>query len=133
MQIALNKKTAGLVDRRFIAFYVRFQTNRWPADRRFWRPDWQFPLRKPCKLLAAHRMLQLLDRLGFDLPHALARDLEDAAHLFQGVGVAVAQAVAQADDLPLAVGERLEQAFDLLPQQAIAGRRARGFRCRRPR
>ena len=53
------------------------------------------------------------DRLGFDLPDAFAGDLEDAADFFQRVAVAVAQAVAQADDLPLAVGERLEQLFDL--------------------
>ena len=66
-------------------------------------------------------MLQFFDRLGLDLPHALAGDLEDAAHLFQGVGVAVAQAVAQADDLPLAVGERFEQGFDAFAKQFIAG------------
>ena len=65
------------------------------------------------QVLAADGVLQLGDGFGFDLPHALAGDLEDAADFFQRVGVAVAQAVTQADDLPLAVGERLEQLFDL--------------------
>src|SRR3954454_13540564 len=41
-----------------------------------------------------HRVLQLADRLGLHLPHALAGDLEDAADLFQRVGVAVADPVA---------------------------------------
>src|SRR5262245_42247337 len=63
-----------------------------------------------------HGVLQLADRLGFDLPHTLARDLEDAADLFERVRVAILQAVAKADDLALAPGERLQQAFDFLPQ-----------------
>ncbi len=48
------------------------------------------------QLPAPHGVLQLANGLGFDLADALAGDLEDAADLFQRVGVAVAQAVAQA-------------------------------------
>ena len=65
------------------------------------------------QVAAADRVLQLADGLGLDLPDALAGDLEDVADFFQRVGVAVAQAVAELDDLALAVGQRLQQLFDL--------------------
>ena len=65
------------------------------------------------QVFAAIGMLQLRDRLGFDLPNPFAGDFEDAADLFERVGVAVIQPIAQPNDLPLAVGERLEQRFDL--------------------
>src|SRR5687768_11305618 len=64
-------------------------------------------------------MLQLLDGLGFDLPHALARDLEDAADFFERVGVTIAQPVTKANDLALAIGQRLEQALDLVLENAV--------------
>src|SRR5437879_4175280 len=70
---------------------------------------------------APHGMLELADGFGLALPDALPRDLENPADLFQRVGVAVLQAVPQANDLPLPPGERLEQAFDLLPQDAVVG------------
>ena len=54
---------------------------------------------KALELLAPHRVLQLADGLGFDLADAFAGHFEDAAHLFQGVGVTVTQAVPQLDDL----------------------------------
>ena len=50
-------------------------------------------------------LLQLADGLGFDLADAFAGDGEDLADFFQRVGVAVGQAVAQAEDFPLAVVE----------------------------
>jgi hypothetical protein len=59
-------------------------------------------------------VLELADGLGLDLADALAGDLEDAADLFEGVGVAVADAVAELDDLALAVGQRLEHLLDAL-------------------
>jgi hypothetical protein len=71
----------------------------------------------------SHRMLQLAHGLGLDLAHALARDLEDAADLFERVGVAVADAVAQLDDLALAEGQRLSTSFDALLQHLVGGRR----------
>ena len=59
-------------------------------------------------------MLELSDGFGFDLSDALAGDFEDAADLFERVGVAVADAVTQSrrgrltvlDDLALAVRQR---------------------------
>src|SRR5207253_6955274 len=78
-------------------------------------------LQKAFEVHAADGMLQLADGLGLDLADALARDLEDAADLFERVGVAVLQAVAEADDLPLAPGERLQQMLNLLPQDAVIG------------
>src|SRR5207248_2767009 len=44
------------------------------------------PVEEALKLAAANRMLQLADRLGFDLANAFPSYLEDAAHLFEGVG-----------------------------------------------
>src|SRR5690606_14120506 len=73
------------------------------------------------QLLAAHGVLQFANGLGFNLADAFPGHFEDAAHLFQGVGVAVAQAVAELDDLALAPGERLEQVIDLGPQHAARG------------
>ena len=64
-------------------------------------------------------MLKFPHSFGFDLPHAFACDFEDPAHLLQRVGVAVAQSVAQPDDLPFPVGEGLEQAFDFFAKQLI--------------
>ncbi len=55
----------------------------------------------------AIRLLQLADGLGFDLPDALAGDREDLADFFERVGVAVGQAVAEPQDLALAVVELL--------------------------
>src|SRR5438309_2276803 len=72
-------------------------------------------------------MLQLADRLGFNLPHAFARDLKDAAYLFQRVGVAVAQAVAELDDLTLAIGERLEDLLDFVLEHFLRGGAHRRF------
>ena len=64
------------------------------------------------EVLAAAGLLQLADGLGLDLADTFAGHLEDVAHLFQGVAVAVAQAVAELDNLPLAVAERLEHLGD---------------------
>ena len=49
-----------------------------------------------------------------DLAHALTRHLEDATDFFERVGVAVADAVAELDDLALAVGEGFEHLVDAL-------------------
>jgi hypothetical protein len=53
-------------------------------------------------------VLELADGLGLDLADALAGDLEDPADLLERVGVAVADAVAELDDLALAEGQRVE-------------------------
>src|ERR1022692_4448459 len=73
------------------------------------------------ELSAADRMLQFADCLRLDLADALAGHLEDSAHLFERVGVTVAQAVAQLDDLALAVGQRLEDVFDLVLEHFLRG------------
>src|SRR5258706_11610659 len=74
----------------------------------------QYPARQePFQLSRPHRVLQLPDRLGFNLPHAFARHLEDSADFFQRIRIPIADAVAQLDDLALAVGERLKHLLDL--------------------
>ncbi len=55
------------------------------------------------ELFAAGRGLKLADSLGFDLTDSLAGHLEDVAHFFEGVAIAVAEPVAELDDLPLAI------------------------------
>src|SRR5438552_785937 len=57
------------------------------------------PRQEAFQLARPHGVLELADGLGLHLPHALARHLEDAADFLQRVGVAVADAVAQLDDL----------------------------------
>src|SRR5262249_49182649 len=74
------------------------------------------------ELPAANGMLQLADGLGLDLPDALARDLEDPADLLQRVSVAVAQAVAELDDLTLPVRQGLEHLVDLVLEHLLGGR-----------
>src|SRR5437016_4284529 len=54
----------------------------------------QHPTRqKSFQLPRPHRVLKLPNRLRLNLANALARHLEDAAHFFQRIGVAVADAV----------------------------------------
>ena len=73
-------------------------------------------------MLAPHRVLELADRLGFDLPHPFAGNLEDPADFFQGVRIAISQAVSETDDLPLSVGKGLEEPFDSLSEHLVRGR-----------
>src|SRR5262245_18944185 len=73
------------------------------------------------ELARPHGVAQLAHGLGLDLAHALARHAEDATDLFQGVGIAVADAVAQLDDLALAEGERVEHLVDALAQHLVPG------------
>src|SRR3954470_13353400 len=79
------------------------------------------PRQKPFELARPDRVLQFADRFRFDLTHALARDLEDAADFFERVGVAVADAVAELDDLALAVRQGLEHLLDLVLQHLLRG------------
>src|SRR4051794_11912772 len=60
------------------------------------------------QVAAADRMLKLAYGLGFDLPHALASHGKNLADLFQRVGVAVGQAVAEFEDFAFAVVELFE-------------------------
>src|SRR3954467_12381632 len=53
---------------------------------------------------------------GFDLADALTREVERLADLFERPRLATIEAEAQAQDLPLALVERLQQPLDLLRQ-----------------
>src|SRR5262249_13369732 len=77
------------------------------------------PIHKALELPGPDRVLELADRLGLDLSHALARHLENAADLLEGVGVAIADAVAELDDLPLAVGQRPQHLLDPLLEHVL--------------
>src|SRR5947208_1870430 len=77
-------------------------------DRRGWLSTTHGAVEEALELATAYRMLQLADRLGLDLADAFPSDFENAAHFLQRVGVAVAQAVTELDDLALAVGQSLE-------------------------
>jgi len=73
------------------------------------------------------RVLQLADRFGFDLPNAFAGHLEDASDFFEGVGVTVAETVAQFDDLALANTSRSLRRFDLVLEHLVRGGVDGGF------
>src|ERR1041384_4818050 len=73
------------------------------------------------ELLAAGGLLALADGFGFDLANAFAGDLEDVADFFEGVAVAVAEAVAELDDLALAVAQGLEDLVDPAAEHLLAG------------
>src|SRR5258706_16346567 len=60
------------------------------------------------QLLRARRMAQLAKRFRFDLPDALAGDVERAADLFERVLGAVADTEAHLEDLLLARRERAQ-------------------------
>src|SRR5262249_37073424 len=78
-------------------------------------------LEEALELSAPHGVLELADGLGLDLADAFARHLEDAADLLEGVGVAVAEAVAELYDLALAVGQGLQDLVDLLLEHLLGG------------
>src|SRR5262247_2457203 len=60
------------------------------------------------ELLRARRMAQLAERLGLDLPDALARDGEILADLLERVLAPVREAEAEAQDLFLARRQRVQ-------------------------
>src|SRR5262245_33601498 len=86
-----------------------------------------FLIQEADKFLAAAGLLEFPYGLGLDLADALARHLEDVTDFFQRVAVAVAQTVAQLDDLPLAVTERLEDLVDPRAEHLLAGAGGRAF------
>src|SRR5205823_3688754 len=80
----------------------------------------QHPTRQePFQLARPHRVLKLPDRLRFNLPHALARHFEDSAYFFQRVRIPIANAVAQLDDLALAIRQRLKHLLDLVLEHLL--------------
>src|SRR6266545_868623 len=68
------------------------------------------------ELLGARGMAELAERLGLDLPDALARDREVLPHLFQGVLAAVREPEAEAQHLFLARGQRVQHLVGLLAE-----------------
>src|ERR1041384_2518315 len=68
---------------------------------RIWRDDISSSLilDKRLEALAARRMAQLAERLGFDLPDTLARHLEVLTHFLESVVALLADAEAHAEDL----------------------------------
>ena len=66
-------------------------------------------------------MLQLLQRLAFNLAHSLTSYLEDATDFLKRVGVSIANAVAQFQNFALAIRERLQHIIDALTKQLVAG------------
>src|SRR5436190_9539833 len=69
---------------------------------------------RPLELMVFERTPQLLECSGLDLPHPLARDTEVLACLRQRARHAVIEAVADAEDLLLALTERAQQSIELL-------------------
>src|SRR5262250_422299 len=74
------------------------------------------------QLAAARWMAQLAQRLGFDLPDALARDGEALADFLERVLAAVADAEPHLDDLLLARRERLEHRLGLFLEVQVDDR-----------
>ena len=64
------------------------------------------------QLLGFGEVLELLERVVFDLANALARDVERAPDLLEGVRVLAAEAVAQLEHAALAVAEVLERVLE---------------------
>src|SRR5688572_22164111 len=115
--------------RRSYTFFIESPTKKPPVVTTggFGKPLAAYAVEEALELPASDRMLQLADGLGLDLADAFARDLEDAAHLFERVGVAIAQAIAQLDDLALAVGQGLEHVVDLVLEHFLGGGADRRF------
>src|SRR5262245_36681350 len=80
------------------------------------------------QLSGSYRMLKLTNRFRFHLTHAFARHFEDAPDFLERVGVAVADAVAQLDDLALAVRQGLEHLLDLVLEHLLGSALYRIFR-----
>ena len=66
------------------------------------------------ELAEARRVTELADRLGLDLADALASDLEDRGRPLRACGVAIAEAVAEFDDLPFALRQAGQHLVHLL-------------------
>src|ERR1700722_16735049 len=60
------------------------------------------------QLLAAAGLLQLADRLGFDLANTFTRHFENVTNFLKRIAVAVAQSVAELDNFAFAIAEGLE-------------------------
>src|SRR3954464_12328786 len=75
----------------------------------------------PPQLAAVGWVAQLAQRLGLDLPDALAGDAELAPDLLQRAEAAILQPEAELDDPALAVGQALERVADLALEELLRG------------
>src|SRR5262245_9875498 len=71
-------------------------------------------------------MAELAQRLRLDLADPLAGHVELLAHLLEGPGTPVLEAEAELEHAPLAAGQRVEDALDLLLEELVRGRLGRG-------
>src|ERR687886_2776718 len=78
-------------------------------------------LRDVAQLLRLGQRLQLLQRLVLDLPDALARHVERAAHLVERPRMLAAEAVPELEDAALAVGEVLQRLAQRLLREDLGG------------
>src|SRR2546427_7600702 len=93
------------------------------------RPPSRSILDEGLEVAPAQRMAQLAERLGLDLPDALARHREALADLFERVLPLFADAEPEAEDLLLLRRQRGQRALDLgrevLTHQRVVGRARR--------
>src|SRR5436190_16570035 len=80
------------------------------------------------QLLRLGEALKLLQRLVLDLADALARDVERAADLVERARVLSAEAVAQLQHAPLAIGEVLQRLAQRLLGEDLGGALVRRLR-----
>src|SRR3954453_11222476 len=73
------------------------------------------------ELLPLGEALKLLERLVLDLPDELARDVERPADLVERARVLAAEAVAQLEHTPLAIGEVLQRLAERLLREDLRG------------
>src|SRR3954463_6398790 len=71
--------------------------------------------------LRAGRVTELRERLGLDLPDALARHAELLAHLFERADLAVIETEPQSHDCALAIVELLQRFLNRFRQQRTSG------------
>src|SRR3989442_9496691 len=77
------------------------------------------------QLAAPARVAQLAQHLRLDLTEPLSRHVELAADLLECAGAAILETEAQLQHAPLAAGEALQHALDLLLEQLVRRRVAR--------
>src|SRR5262245_66617274 len=73
-------------------------------------------------------MAELAQRLRLDLADPLAGHVELLADLLEGPGTPVLEAESELEHAPLAAGQRVENALDLLLEELVRGRLCRGQR-----
>jgi len=72
--------------------------------------------------------LELLERLGFDLANAFARDLKDFANLFERVFAAVVKSKSHLDDIAFSRRQRFQNFFEFFVESVISRRMFRSFK-----